>query len=58
MRRLFSTGKLDVDVARGKKNSAQLYQAAVGGHKDAVKILLDRGADPNIEDSWGETPLK
>ena len=34
-----------------------LYYAAQFGHIDAIKVLLEAGADPNIEDEDGKTPL-
>ena len=27
------------------------------GHSGIVKLLLERGADPNVEDRWGRSPL-
>jgi hypothetical protein len=34
-----------------------LAAAATGGQLDAVRLLLDRGADPSLADSLGLTPL-
>ena len=34
-----------------------LHNAAWGGHKDVVELLIDRGADPNIANKYGQTPL-
>lgn len=34
-----------------------LHIAASGGHFDSLKLLLERGADPNLVDSWFETAL-
>jgi ankyrin repeat protein len=34
-----------------------LHIAASGGHFDCLKLLLERGADPNLVDSWFETAL-
>ena len=31
--------------------------AAEGGHINVVKLLLDKGAGPNVADCHGETPL-
>ena len=27
------------------------------GHEDIVRVLLEAGADPNVVDDWGHTPL-
>ncbi len=32
--------------------------ATVNGHRDAVDMLLDHGADPNVADGQGMTPLQ
>lgn len=37
--------------------NASLLAAAAGGHRDAVKRLLDMGADPNAGDESGRTAL-
>ena len=34
-----------------------LYWAARNGHCHTVRLLLDRGADVNIADEYGETAL-
>lgn len=34
-----------------------LHLAARFGHRDAVKSLLEAGADPNLHDITGRTPL-
>ena len=31
--------------------------ASGNGQTDAVKLLLERGADPNMTDGWNNTPL-
>jgi ankyrin repeat protein len=31
--------------------------AVINGRMDLVNALLDRGADPNVTDSYGETAL-
>ena len=35
-----------------------LLEAAKNGHTDIVRLLLDKGAKPNISDDYGESPLK
>ena len=34
-----------------------LHLAARKAHKEVVKLLLDKGADPNAQTSTGVTPL-
>jgi glutaminase len=34
-----------------------LHVAAAEGHKDAVEWLISNGADVNVVDRWGNTPL-
>ena len=34
-----------------------MHNAAQEGHVEIVKILLERGANPNAEDDAGRTPL-
>jgi ankyrin repeat protein len=35
-----------------------MHAAAAGGHKDIVELLLTKGADINIKDRQGQTPLQ
>lgn len=34
-----------------------LHHASRKGYTDVVMLLIDRGADVNAENGWGETPL-
>jgi ankyrin repeat protein len=34
-----------------------LYRTVICGHYDATMLLLEKGADPNIRNKLGETPL-
>ena len=34
-----------------------MQDAASWGHKDTIELLLKRGADPDIKDNYGQTPL-
>ena len=40
-----------------RKNSTPLHTACYFGDMTAVGILLDRGADPNVKNDDGDTPL-
>ena len=57
IKRIFSTGLVNVNSQHGKNDTTPLYMAVVLGHKDIVRVLLERGADPNIAGAWGRTPL-
>ena len=35
-----------------------LFEAAINGHTDIVRLLLGRGAKPNIRDDYGHIPLR
>jgi ankyrin repeat protein len=39
------------------KDSTALHVAAWQSRPDLVKVLIDRGADVNVKDSKGRTPL-
>jgi hypothetical protein len=47
-----------VDVnGRSSDGSYALNNAAVENHVEVMRILLDRGANPNVQNSQGDTPL-
>ncbi|MCC6050435.1 MAG: ankyrin repeat domain-containing protein, partial [Thermofilum sp.] len=43
--------------ARNFCGRTPLHYAALSGHPELAKLLLERGADPNARDDLGETPL-
>jgi ankyrin repeat protein len=43
--------------AQAKNGATALYQAAIEGQADAVKVLLDAKADPSLKDTKGRSPL-
>jgi hypothetical protein len=45
-----------IEIADGKGNTL-LSEASAGGALSTVKLLLDRGADPNAVGEFGRTPL-
>ena len=60
VRRLLSGGMLDgngVGFDPWKWKMTPLHMAALHGHLDVVKILLDVGTEPNMADVFGQTPL-
>ena len=52
---LLSTDFLDINLSA--EGDIPLIVAASEGKVDAAKLLLDRGADLNITDEYGDTPL-
>jgi ankyrin repeat protein len=48
---------LDVNTQFGDAEISLLHMAAGGNHTALVNVLLDRGANINIQDSMGWTPL-
>ena len=56
IRRVLSSFMVDMNF-KTERNRSPLILAARKGHKDVVKLLLDRGAEPNMADQYGGTPL-
>ena len=64
MRRLLDSGaQPDIFPVSGRHFDGDDYlgtalvAAAAAGHLDAVRLLLDRGADPSLADGRANTPL-
>ena len=57
VRRIISSGLVDVNVVGGFNDSTPLCEAASEGRKEVAKLLLHSGADPNKADKLGQTPL-
>ena len=51
--------KMPIDIdSRDAQGRTALMLATLRGHAEAVDILLDGGADPNVADNRGTTPLQ
>lgn len=49
--------RLDID-SRDDLGRTALMLATLRGHSEAVDLLLEKGADPNVADKKGVTPLQ
>jgi hypothetical protein len=47
---------IDIDALGGRAHSSALHVATYREHIDVVRLLLERGADPNLPNNIGETP--
>jgi ankyrin repeat protein len=56
VRVLLDDRKMDVNVL-DKNNQTALHIAAYRGYEQVVEILLNRDADANLKDVWGDIPL-
>jgi len=55
IKRLLEEG-VDIDT-RGREQVTALMYALEKGHIDMVKLLIEKGADMNAQDTWGHTVL-
>lgn len=56
VKQLFEKGGIEIDAVNGKIGPA-LTSASYGGHKEIVEFLLNTGANINVRDDKGTTPL-
>ena len=57
IRRILSNGMVDVNSLNRSYHSTALIQAVIRSYKEVVQLLLHAGADPNMADKHGKTPL-
>lgn len=50
--------KANRDIAGGAWDSTPLHWACIVGNDKIIKLLLEKGADPNIIDQTGKTPFQ
>jgi hypothetical protein len=48
---------IGIDQLGGRAHATALHVACFRNHPEVVKILLERGADPNLPNDLGESPL-
>jgi uncharacterized protein len=56
MNLLLSTGNVDVNSGNAE-GQTPLKLAAKRGTKETIKVLLDAGADPGLENDMGQTAM-
>jgi FOG: Ankyrin repeat len=57
MRSVLPIARLLLDAGANPTDGESVYHAAEYFHEDALKLLLDAGADLNATGEWGNTPL-
>ena len=55
---LLNSSTATIDMQLHATGQSALYFAAINGYSDAVTALLDAGADCDIKDKWGNTPIE
>jgi ankyrin repeat protein len=54
---LLACDELDINLQNESTGETVLHYAITNGQVSLVTLLLEKGADPNIEDGFGETAL-
>ena len=57
IRKILATGQLDVNYLLYPNKTTALHVAAKSGKVDAIKALLESGADVNLKSGLNQTPL-
>ena len=55
--RLLAPGFPFIDTVRGQGEKGAVQMSVAHGHLDILRCLLDGGANPNIQDFYGQVPL-
>jgi ankyrin repeat protein len=54
---LAEQGGVNLELKEKKWGHTPLVRAARGGHRATVRVLLNKGANPNVQDHRGHTPM-
>jgi ankyrin repeat protein len=49
--------RVDINVLGGRAHSTALHVSVYRDHIDVARLLLQRGADPNVPNNIGESPM-
>ena len=57
MKKAYELQPESINLKDDKLGWAPIYRTVICGHVEATRYLLEKGADPNIKNNLGETPL-
>ncbi|XP_069814038.1 uncharacterized protein [Dendropsophus ebraccatus] len=57
LEKLLSSNSTSIINIRSIKDSTPLHEAVIGGRIETVKLLIEKGADTNLQNQEGNTPL-